>query len=199
MSLQLLMLSPFGGFLSCQAGNPLAVSLQMRKSGNLTAANSPKRCPKLYKKVMATVDEQCEISYCAKIKSEFSVNHPILPPYRSKSILKKNLTQSLVIQGAYGEFWVKQESGNWVKDTSQSVSGKELLQQLQSTGGSAGSSDGGSDADDSGKSAAGVCWNICISHCHCVHSSCSCYLRCIRAVEEKEAEKRTSFYRPWHK
>lgn len=145
---------PFGGFVSCQAGNPLAVSLQMRKSGNLTAANSPKRCPKLYKKVIATVDEQCEISYCAKIKSEFSINHPVLPPYRSKSILKKNLTQSLVIQGAYGEFWIKQESGNWVKDTSQSVSGKELLQQLQSTGGSAGSSDGGSDADDSGKSAA---------------------------------------------
>ena len=125
---------PFGGFISCQSGNPLAVSLSMRQSGNLTSVNAPKRCPKLYKRVLATVDEQCEISYCAKIRSQYSITQPILPPYRSKSILKKNLTQSLVIQGAYGEFWIKEESGNWVKDDTQSLTGKELLQELQASG-----------------------------------------------------------------
>lgn len=127
---------PFGGFQSCQAGNPLAASTKLSNSPNVTfnAANSPKRCPKTYTKVLATVDEHCEISYCVKLKNQGSAAHPTLPPYRTKAILKKNLTQSLVIQGAYGEIWVKNEQGNWVEDQSQMLSGNQLLQKFFTTG-----------------------------------------------------------------
>jgi hypothetical protein len=97
---------------------------------NATLSNSFKGCPKTYKKVLATVDEGCEINYCVKLRDQYSTDTPTLPPYRSQPSLKKNLTQSLVIQGPYGEIWVKDENGDWVEVNGQPVTGKQLLDYL---------------------------------------------------------------------
>ena len=118
---------PFAGFYSCNVGNALAAG--KLKTNNVTSKSStpPKRCPKTYTKVLATVDEGCEINYCVKLRSQYSTGVPTLPPYRSQPDLKKNLTQSLVIQGPYGEIWIKDENGDWVEEGPQ-LTGKELLQ-----------------------------------------------------------------------
>ena len=117
---------PFAGFHSCIAGNPLAAGPKTNKN----AITFPKRCPKTYKHILATVDEGCEINYCVKLRSQFSILNPKLPPYRSKPGLKKNLTQSLVIQGPYGEIWVKTEDGDWVESKASEMTGEQLLQRL---------------------------------------------------------------------
>ena len=117
---------PFGGFFSCQAGNPLATA---GSSGSNT-----KRCPQGYIRTLATIEEGCEIIYCAKFKPDISSKPPQLPPFRSKPGLKKNVSQALVIEGPYGRIWVRDDQGNWVRgDTS--MTGDELLALLEGDGG----------------------------------------------------------------
>ena len=115
---------PFGGLFSCKVGNPLAA-----KSG-MSSTTYPTHCPKTYKQVLATVDEGCEIKYCAKFKSDYAVKPPQLPPFHSKPGLKLNLTQSLVIQGPYGDLWIRNTGGNWVRANENKVTGEEVLQHL---------------------------------------------------------------------
>ena len=115
---------PFGGFMSCKIGNPLS------NSGGSSTLTSPRHCPKTYKQVLATVDEGCEINYCAKFISDYSPKPPKLPPFHSKSNLKMNITQSLVIQGPYGELWVRNIEGNWVRTDQNTVTGQEVLEHL---------------------------------------------------------------------
>ena len=117
---------PFAGFFSCQAGNVLA------SIGSSKVAT--KKCPKNYVRFLATVDEGCEINYCAKIHADFQAKPPILPPFRAKAGRKTNITQSLVIQGPYGQTWVRDSDGNWVKVVGPIMNGEELLQYLTKSG-----------------------------------------------------------------
>lgn len=110
----------FGGFYSCKVGNPLASS-----KSSLTVKN----CPKTYKHLLATVDEGCEINYCAKLSSDYAIKPPKRPPYHNPG-LKVNITQAMVIQGPYGEIWVRDEQGNWVQANANEVTGEEVLQHL---------------------------------------------------------------------
>nr|AMZ02447.1 macrophage expressed protein-like isoform 1 [Littorina littorea] len=97
---------PFAGFISCDAGNPLAVSdpsasqgpkkLQghgQKKSlppgskphGNLKqffhdkASEWPQRCPDGYSRHLATVDQGCQINYCVMTGA---MAGPVLPPIK---------------------------------------------------------------------------------------------------------------------
>ncbi len=115
---------PFGGFFSCKVGNPLA-----SKSG-ISSGTHPTHCPKTYSQVLATVDEGCEIKYCAKLKSDYAIKPPRLPPFHSKPGLKLNLTQSMVIQGPYGDLWVRNIDGNWDRAETNTITGEEVLQHL---------------------------------------------------------------------
>ena len=118
---------PFAGFFSCQAGNLLA------SVGNGTSKVNTKRCPKNYVRFLATVDEGCEINYCANLQSDYQAKPPLLPPFRSKPGMQKNVTQSLVIQGPYGQVWVRDDTGNWIKAAGPVMNGQELLQHLTSS------------------------------------------------------------------
>ena len=104
-------LVPFAGFHSCIVGNLLAADPKTNEDTTVL----PKRCPKTYKHILDTVDEGCEINYCIKLRSQFSMLKPKLPPYHPKPGLKKNISQCLVIQGLYGDIWLKNEDGDWVK------------------------------------------------------------------------------------
>ena len=108
---------PFGGFQSCLSGNPLAGSSQ------------PKRCPKNYKHILATVDEGCEINYCAKVKSQYSIKPPVMPPFRSIPSIKANTTQASIIKGPYGGIWLRNADGTWYKQPLD-VTGESMLQYL---------------------------------------------------------------------
>lgn len=121
---------PFGGFQSCRAGNPLATTGGATACLNASSKACPKACPKTFKQVLATVDEGCEINYCARFSGNNGIQYPKLPPFRSKPGLKKNLTQSLVIQGPYGDIWIRSDNGDWVKVDSNQVTGEELLEHL---------------------------------------------------------------------
>nr|UZP48208.1 macrophage-expressed protein 1 [Charonia tritonis] len=99
---------PFAGFISCQAGNPLAVARdgssnkgpnQVKSAGAKSKSESksskvhgnlkmffkdqaddwPKRCPDGYSHHLATVNQGCEISYCVRTGS---MNGPVLPPIK---------------------------------------------------------------------------------------------------------------------
>ena len=119
---------PFGGFMSCKIGNPLASS----KSNPMS-----KSCPKTFKRFLATVDEGCEISYCAQLQGDYETRPPKLPPFHSKPGLKKNLTQSMVIQGPYGELWIRNDQGSWIKTNRNTITGEQVLEHLSANGATA--------------------------------------------------------------
>lgn len=111
---------PFGGFFSCEAANPLTAT-----SGSV----GTKSCPKHYSSILASLDQGCEINYCAKLQENYGISSPRLPPYKSKPSSPKNKTETVMIMGAYGELWLKNESGDWVKsNTHEDVdTGDELM------------------------------------------------------------------------
>jgi len=67
---------PFGGFESCHAGNPLAIS-SSSKGLEFEQNNWPHRCPSGYSAHLANIEQSCEIKYCIKIGS---LNEPSLAP-----------------------------------------------------------------------------------------------------------------------
>ncbi|XP_046547688.1 macrophage-expressed gene 1 protein-like [Haliotis rubra] len=83
---------PFGGFYSCEAGNPLA---PMRNQDNAQSSPQslrsffratkawPKGCPYGYSQHLAHDDQGCQINYCVKSGSLSSVDLPRLrrPPF----------------------------------------------------------------------------------------------------------------------
>ncbi|XP_067671999.1 macrophage-expressed gene 1 protein-like [Haliotis asinina] len=86
---------PFGGFISCTSGNPLAMNPKPEgnKNSALPSLHSffqkskswPKHCPKGYSQHLAYVDEGCEINYCLKASSLLKVGLPKIrrPPFQS--------------------------------------------------------------------------------------------------------------------
>jgi hypothetical protein len=77
----------FGGFLSCSAGNPLALWLNTKgtKPGVKTPSSFyPKRCPTGYAQQTVSITSNCEIDYCSdKVTNENGQELPVLkrPPF----------------------------------------------------------------------------------------------------------------------
>ena len=71
--------TPFGGFESCHAGNPLAMSSGFKGLDFLKFEPSdwPHRCPGGYTPHLAGIEKSCEINYCVKAGS---LNVPSLAP-----------------------------------------------------------------------------------------------------------------------
>lgn len=86
---------PFAGFISCDAGNPLAAGGDasvkaaqgpgVKSRGNLRAMfqsepnDWPKRCPDGFSSHLALVDQGCQINYCVQTGS---MAGPVLPPIK---------------------------------------------------------------------------------------------------------------------
>lgn len=69
--------APFGGFYTCHSGNPLAVETHQ------TNSHLPKSCPSGFSGHLAMISNECEIEYCAQIKSISDKGLPSLrkPPF----------------------------------------------------------------------------------------------------------------------
>ena len=123
---------PFGGFESCQTGNPLASSPKQFSAGIY-----PHNCPMQYNQFLAAVDQGCVINYCSVVEAfKKQLPHPPrLPPYKIKADLSINVSNTLVITGPYGSLWVKETDGTWTKYTEgQYTSGTSYLKSLSSNG-----------------------------------------------------------------
>ena len=109
---------PFGGFFSCNTGNPLALitcgsssldSLNVTSRNNGTTlkqflfsqgpSNWPKHCPTGYSQHLAAIEADCEILYCIKAKALTAVELPAIrrPPFSESPGAVLNMTYPLVI------------------------------------------------------------------------------------------------------
>ena len=118
---------PFGGFDSCTNGNPLAASVNQFKEGIY-----PHRCGKHYSQFLVTVDEGCEINFCADIIAikKQQPHPPRLPPYHALPRMSLNVTNTLVVKGTNGIVWIKTGDGTWQEYTDNHQTSKEYLMSL---------------------------------------------------------------------
>lgn len=94
---------PFGGFISCSAGNPLAMTSRKglaKVSMGSGPSAMPKHCPHGYSQHLAVIDEDCEITYCTKTNSLSSQGLPTIrrPPFHQKPTRNKAITFPLLIE-----------------------------------------------------------------------------------------------------
>lgn len=91
---------PFGGFFSCQSGNPLS--------------NGQSRCPPQFSQHLAAVSDGCEILYCVQ-SSVFSggqVKPVRLLPFTSPPLIGMTATNSVAVITKYcflGESWTNKD------------------------------------------------------------------------------------------
>uniref|UniRef100_A0A8D2LI15 Macrophage-expressed gene 1 protein n=1 Tax=Varanus komodoensis TaxID=61221 RepID=A0A8D2LI15_VARKO len=96
---------PFGGFFSCQAGNPLMGSHNGTKNDPY-----PKRCPAGFSQHLALISDGCQVDYCVQAGRfiEGSLPQARLPPFTHKPALSSVATETiLVMSGSSGQTWVK--------------------------------------------------------------------------------------------
>ena len=116
---------PFAGFMSCEAGNPLAAT----KPSMDKPSSWPHACPAGFSQHLLDLDGDCEINYCVKTGSfnKQQLLPPRLPPFRKRKQMNPNTTSTLVIIGNHGVVWYKNEDGDWVKDYDGTQNGKSYL------------------------------------------------------------------------
>ncbi|XP_073723487.1 macrophage-expressed gene 1 protein-like [Misgurnus anguillicaudatus] len=86
---------PFGGFFSCQSGNPLA--------------QSQSRCPPQFSQQLATISDGCEILYCVQ-SSVFTGGDlkPVhLPPFTKPPLINMNATNTVAVMTEGDRSWVR--------------------------------------------------------------------------------------------
>lgn len=96
---------PFGGFFSCQVGNPLVGSHNGTENDPY-----PKRCPVGFSQHMALISDGCQVEYCvqAGLFTEGPLPQARLPPFTRKPAINFAATDTvLVMNGDSGQTWVK--------------------------------------------------------------------------------------------
>nr|KAG5706004.1 hypothetical protein BaRGS_028113 [Batillaria attramentaria] len=149
---------PFGGFLSCQAGNPLAVkqrSAQVTgKQGSSKSSSGsgpsgstlraffrddagawPKRCPDGFSKHMATIEQHCEINYCVRTGA---MSGPALPPVKRPPFVPS----PPVLDPPTGSFIFDPTSRSWSRQSQSHPSSHSSASSGMSPGAAAGISIG---------------------------------------------------------
>ena len=118
---------PFGGFHSCSNGNPL-VSTKKQFQNKIY----PHRCGKHYHQFLITIDEGCEIYYCADVSAimKQQPHPPRLPPYHALPRMSHNVTNTLIVKGNNGRVWIKNEDGAWVRYRDGQQTSQEYLMSL---------------------------------------------------------------------
>ena len=121
---------PFGGFHSCTNGNPMAST-----SNQFNKRIYPHRCSKHYSQFLVTIDEGCDIYYCADTASlrqqqPAQPQPPKLPPYHAIPHMSLNVTNTLVVRGTNGKVWIKNDDGTWQEYKDGQQTSKEYLMSL---------------------------------------------------------------------
>ncbi|KAB1272509.1 Macrophage-expressed gene 1 protein [Camelus dromedarius] len=117
---------PFGGFFSCQAGNPLAGFTKGQSPGILkevfyqdSSTKYPMKCPEGYSQHQAYLSEGCQVLYCLKagILLDQQMAGVRLPPFIPRPPWLNNSRAqrlSVLIDSSRQLFWVKQKgSDRW--------------------------------------------------------------------------------------
>lgn len=109
---------PFGGFTSCQSGNPLAGTLMGQSPGVLqdffyqgNPTSYPMKCPKGFTQHLAYISDGCEVRYCIKAGTLFEKRLPSikLPPFTNPPIFNISSRDTLYVLNP-------ESGGAWVKD-----------------------------------------------------------------------------------
>ena len=121
---------PFGGFHSCTNGNPMVST-----SNQFNKGIYPHRCGKHYSQFLVTIDEGCDIYYCADTASQrqqqpAQPQPPKLPPYHALPRMSLNVTNTLVVRGTNGKVWIKNDDGTWQEYKDGQQTSKEYLMSL---------------------------------------------------------------------
>ncbi|XP_071078741.1 macrophage-expressed gene 1 protein-like [Haliotis cracherodii] len=109
---------PFGGFYSCEAGNPLALNSNQKNVNSspkslrsfFSATETwPKRCPYGYSQHLADEDQGCQINYCVKSGSLSSAGLPRVrrPPFMPPPGV--NSAKLYMIMDSKSKEWVRLE------------------------------------------------------------------------------------------
>lgn len=120
---------PFGGFFSCQKGNPLAGLKTGQSPGLLQEVfyqNShtayPMKCPAAYSQHQAYLSNGCQIVYCLKAGALLNQQEtvirlpPFLPPPASFNSSRSAHRLSVLVDSSGEHVWVKpQSSDHWQK------------------------------------------------------------------------------------
>ncbi|XP_073723862.1 macrophage-expressed gene 1 protein-like [Misgurnus anguillicaudatus] len=85
---------PFGGFFSCQSGNPLA--------------QNQSRCPPQFSQQLATISDGCEILYCVQspVFTGGDLKPARLPPYTNPPLIS-NATNTVAVMTEGDRSWVR--------------------------------------------------------------------------------------------
>ncbi|XP_078528012.1 macrophage-expressed gene 1 protein-like [Lissotriton helveticus] len=103
---------PFGGFFSCDQGNPLAsskTSASLKSSlGQKDQNGPPKGCPAGFSQHRALISDSCVVYYCvqAGLFTGGSLPTVHLPPYSEPPILSAGTTNTVVVLTETGRSWV---------------------------------------------------------------------------------------------
>ncbi|XP_048046156.1 macrophage-expressed gene 1 protein-like [Megalobrama amblycephala] len=93
---------PFGGFFSCQSGNPLS--------------NGQSRCPPQFSQHLAAISDGCEVLYCVQSGAftEGQLNPIRLPPFIRKPLVGMNATNTVTVMTEGDRSWVRDgENKKW--------------------------------------------------------------------------------------
>lgn len=114
---------PFGGFFSCQSGNPLAGLREGQSPGILqdffyqdSPTKYPMKCPAGHSQHKAYLSDGCEILYCLQAGTLFAQQlAPIkLPPFLRTPSPNGSLSETILVSTEGSQAWVKiQQSGSW--------------------------------------------------------------------------------------
>nr|XP_028593969.1 macrophage-expressed gene 1 protein-like [Podarcis muralis] len=114
---------PFGGFFSCQSGNPLAGLLKGQSPGVLqdffyqdSPTKYPMKCPAGHSQHKAYLSDGCQILYCLQAGTLFAQQlAPLkLPPFLRSPSTNSSLPDTILVQSDGSQAWVKtHDSGSW--------------------------------------------------------------------------------------
>ncbi|XP_069484966.1 macrophage-expressed gene 1 protein-like [Ambystoma mexicanum] len=92
---------PFGGFFSCEEGNPLALSKTSTSlestQGPESEAASPKKCPAGFSQHLALISDACQVNYCvtAGLFTGDTLPSVHLPPFSRPPVLNLGVDKLL--------------------------------------------------------------------------------------------------------
>ncbi|XP_069486159.1 macrophage-expressed gene 1 protein-like [Ambystoma mexicanum] len=107
--------APFGGFFSCEEGNPLALSKfppSLKGSwGQVSQTAPPKKCPPGFSQHLALISDACQVNYCVKsgLFAGMSLPSVRLPPFSSPPVMSVGSTKTVLVLTESERSWVKDD------------------------------------------------------------------------------------------